>query len=234
MVAQKSQEIQWRNNGPNEILRTKVMKTLFCSAYLAPVEYYARWVQAEAPLLEVHENYQKQTIRSRTCIGGANGPLTLNIPVEHPGEAVGHQKMNQARTVTEFRWARQHFRSLETAYRTSPYFEYYEDRFHALYFEEEPVGLLDFNLRAHRLVCRLLGIEENPATTSCYEDSPADTLDLRKAFSPKKESLAEFPSYTQVFDDRFGFQPNLSIVDLLFCCGPDSLQYLKDVKLPPL
>ena len=84
------------------------------------------------------------------------------------------------------------------------------------------------------MVCHLLGIEENPATTSCYEDSPADTLDLRKAFSPKKESLAEFPAYTQVFDDRFGFQPNLSIVDLLFCCGPDSLQYLKDVKLPPL
>ena len=234
MVAQKTQEIQRRKNSPKEILRTKVMKTLFCSAYLAPVEYYARWVQAEAPLLEVHENYQKQPIRSRTCIGGANGPLTLNIPVEHPGEAIGHQKMNQARTVTEFRWARQHFRSLETAYRTSPYFEYYEDLFRDLYFEEEPVGLLDFNLRAHRLVCHLLGIEENPATTSCYEDSPADTLDLRKAFSPKKESLAEFPAYTQVFDDRFGFQPNLSIVDLLFCCGPDSLQYLKDVKLPPL
>ena len=106
MVAQKTQEIQRRKNSPKEILRTKVMKTLFCSAYLAPVEYYARWVQAEAPLLEVHENYQKQTIRSRTCIGGANGPLTLNIPVEHPGEAIGHQKMNQARTVTEFRWAR--------------------------------------------------------------------------------------------------------------------------------
>lgn len=210
------------------------MKTLFCSAYLAPVEYYARWVQAEAPLLEVHENYQKQTIRSRTCIGGANGPLTLNIPVEHPGEAIGHQKMNQARTVTEFRWARQHFRSLETAYRTSPYFEYYEDLFRDLYFEEEPVGLLDFNLRAHRLVCHLLGIEENPATTSCYEDSPGRYARPAQGFFPEKRKPRRIsvlhPGIRRPF--RIPTQPEYRRSAVLL--RPDSLQYLKDVKLPPL
>ena len=204
MVAQKTQEIQRRKNSPKEILRTKVMKTLFCSAYLAPVEYYARWVQAEAPLLEVHENYQKQTIRSRTCIGGANGPLTLNIPVEHPGEAIGHQKMNQARTVTEFRWARQHFRSLETAYRTSPYFEYYEDLFRDLYFEEEPVGLLDFNLRAHRLVCHLLGIEENPRPPRATKIRPPIRSTCARLFPRKKKASPNFrptPRYSTTVSD---------------------------------
>lgn len=232
MVAQKTQSKEKRNG--QKILKT-VMRTLFSSAYLAPVEYYAHWVQAENPVIDPHENYQKQTYRSRTRIGGANGPLTLNIPVGHPeDEAVGHQKMSQARTVVEFRWTRQHFRSLETAYRTSPYFEYYEDLFNDLYFGSDAGGLLDFNLSAHRLVCRLLGIPEKTALAETYEDSPADALDLRRAFSPKKESAAEFPAYTQVFDDRFGFLPNLSIVDLLFCCGPDALQYLKNVKLAAL
>lgn len=211
------------------------MKTLFSSAYLAPVEYYAHWVQAESPVMDIHENYQKQTFRSRAYIGGANGPLTLNIPVVHPADGgAGHQKMAQARTAVEFRWARQHFRSLETAYRTSPYFEYYEDRFYRLYFETPTDGLLEFNLQAHRLVCELLGIDIHPAFTQAFCAAPADTHDLRNRFSPKCPSRTEFPPYTQVFGDRLGFLPNLSIVDLLFCCGPDSLEYLKNIPLPAL
>lgn len=207
------------------------MKTLFSSAYLAPVEYYAQWVQAERPVIDTHENYQKQSYRSRTYIGGANGSQAVTIPIVHAEQGPGHQRMSEALTVLEFRWPQQHFRSLETAYRTSPYFEYYEDRFRALYFGEHTAQLLDFNLQAHRLVCDLLGIPGNPETTACYEESPADTLDLRKAFSPKQQGRAEFAPYTQVFENKFGFQENLSIADLLFCIGPDSLEYLKNVKL---
>lgn len=207
------------------------MKTLFSSAYLAPVEYYAHWVQAGQPVIDTHENYQKQSYRSRTYIGGANGSQSVTIPIVHTEQGPGHQKMSEALTVLEFRWPQQHFRSLETAYRTSPYFEYYEDRFRELYFGGHTEKLLDFNVQAHRLVCGLLGIPDEPETTSLYEESPADTLDLRRAFSPKQKSGSVFSSYTQVFENKFGFQENLSIADLLFCIGPDSLEYLKNVKL---
>lgn len=210
------------------------MRTLFSSAYLAPVEYYARWVRSEHPVMDVYEHYQKQTYRSRAYIGGANGPLALNIPIVHPEKGNGHQGMSEAVTATEFRWAQQHFRSLETAYRTSPYFEYYEDRFRQLYFGPDTENLLAFNLNAHRLVCRLLGIDETIAVTDRYEPDPADTLDLRKAFSPKTPSPIAFEPYTQVFDNKFGFQANLSIVDLLFCEGPGALEYLQNLNLTAL
>lgn len=211
------------------------MKTLFSSAYLAPIEYYAHWLQAENPVMDIHENYRKQTFRSRTYIAGANGALTLNIPIAHPSQGgAGHQKMAQARTVTEFRWERQHFRSLETAYRTSPFFEYYEDRFKELYFSGETDNLLSFNLRAHRLICGLLGADTDTAVSQAYQADPQDTLDLREAFSPKRAGDTVFPPYTQVFDDRLGFLPNLSIVDLLFCCGPQAAEYLKNIKLSAL
>ena len=133
------------------------MKTLFPSAYFGPVEYWAAWIQSEKPVLEIHENYRKRSYRSRACIATGNGILPLNIPVRHTGNAsTGRMKMEQAATSVEFRWAREHFRSLETAYRTSPYFEFYEDMFRELYFGDVS-SLLDFNIRAHKLVCRLLG-----------------------------------------------------------------------------
>lgn len=208
------------------------MKTLFPSAYFGPVEYWAAWIQSEKTVLEIHENYRKQTYRSRACIATGNGILPLNIPVRHTGNAsTGRMKMEQAATSVEFRWAREHFRSLETAYRTSPYFEFYEDMFRELYFGDVS-SLLDFNIRAHKLVCRLLGIDDHVEITPAYEGSPADTADLRMAFSPKTIPATRFEPYTQVFVTKHGFLPNLSILDLLFCCGGrDALEYLKNVEL---
>lgn len=208
------------------------MKTLFPSAYFGPVEYWAAWVQTDSPVIETHENYRKQSYRSRACIATGNGVLPLNIPVRHTGNAsTGRMKMGEASTSVEFRWAREHFRSLETAYRTSPYFEFYEDMFRELY-AGDVSSLLDFNIRAHKLVCRLLGIDDHVEATLRYEDSPEGTSDLRMAFSPKTQPATRFEPYTQVFETKHGFLPNLSVLDLLFCCGGrDALEYLKNTEL---
>ncbi|MDD4820099.1 MAG: WbqC family protein [Flavobacteriales bacterium] len=209
------------------------MKTLFSSAYFGSIEYYAAWVQAENPVIDIHENYQKQTYRSRAYIGGANGALALNVPVRHIGRGgVEHQNMVNATTSVEFRWAKEHFRSLETAYRTSPYFEFYEDAVKTLYFSDDVERLLDVNIKAHKIVCHLLGIDENFSTTEEYISTPNDAVDMRNAFLPKKSTETNFEPYTQVFEVKNGFLPNLSILDLIFCIGGrEALEYLKNVKL---
>lgn len=208
------------------------MKTLFPSVYFGPVEYWAAWVQADSPVIETHENYRKQSYRSRACIATGNGVLPLNIPVRHTGNAsTGRMKMCEAATSVEFRWAREHFRSLETAYRTSPYFEFYEDMFRELY-AGDVSSLLDFNIQAHKLVCRLLEIDDRVETTLHYEDSPEGATDLRMAFSPKTQPATRFETYTQVFETKHGFLSNLSVLDLLFCCGGrDALEYLENTEL---
>lgn len=183
--------------------------------------------------METHENYQKQTYRSRTHIYGANGLLALNVPVRHMGRGgVEHQLMSQTMIADEFRWQREHFRSLETAYRTSPYFEFYEDTLSPIF--DTPTGgsLLDLNMETHRVVCRLLDVECSIQTTSEYEKSPSETLDLRGAFLPKKQPLSHFEPYTQVFEHKNGFLPNMSILDLIFCVGGrEALSYLQDLEL---
>lgn len=209
------------------------MKTLFSSAYFGSIEYFAAWVQAECPIIDIHENYQKQTYRSRSYIGGANGVLALNIPIRHTGRGnIEHQSMKNATTSVEFRWAREHFRSLETAYRTSPYFEFYEDMIRNLYFSDEIEQLLDVNLKSHQIVCQLLEIDKKINTTTEYISEPEDTKDLRNAFLPKKNTTTTFEPYTQVFEVKNGFIANLSILDLIFCIGGnEALQYLKNVKV---
>lgn len=206
------------------------MKTLFSSAYWGSIDYYAAWVASENPIIEVCEHYQKQTYRSRAHIYGANGLLSLNVPIRHSrGGTEGHQMIKDTLISDEFPWRREHFRSLETAYRTSPYFEYYEDSFSHIYDTAREGSLLELNLETHRVVCRLLGIDSHIEQTTSYEKNPYDTLDLRNAFLPKKPSQSTFEPYTQVFEDKCGFIPNMSILDLLFCIGGrEALSYLKN------
>ena len=209
------------------------MKTLFSSAYWGSIDYYAAWVASESPVIEACEHFQKQTYRSRTHIYGAGGLLSLNVPVCHKGrESEGHQVISNTMIADEFQWRREHFRSLETAYRTSPYFEYYEDTFRHIYETRNGGSLLDLNIETHRVVCRLLGIDPRVELTSSYEKNPEDTLDLRTAFAPKKPSQSDFEPYTQVFEDKCGFMPNMSILDLIFCIGGrEAFQYLKNHKV---
>lgn len=194
------------------------------SLYLAPVEYYAALFRAEKVLLEVNDHYQKQSYRNRCHIGGANGVLALSIPVEKPPTAKG--SMKDIRIANHGNWQHLHWQAIVSAYGSTPYFQYYEDDFRRFY-EEKTVFLHDFNEQLRRLVCRLIGIETEVSYTGSYIQQPAEQFaDLRETIHPKRASNYQSTTYYQVFADKQGFINNLSIIDLLFNMGNESLLYL--------
>jgi len=181
---------------------------------------------------EVEDNYQKQTYRNRCYISTDQGKHLLSIPVKHVGGNQGRQKYKDVRLKNDYPWQRQHWRTLQTAYRTSPFFEYYEDEFAPL-FENEYYFLLDFNLKTIQVICDCLQIESPHEHTLNYEiEAPRSFFDARDWVNCKKEKLAfEQKEYVQVFGDRHGFIKNTSILDLLFNEGTNALSYLRDINL---
>lgn len=181
-------------------------------------------------VLEISDNYQKQTLRNRTYIYGANGKQALNLPIKHVGGDTGRQLYRDVKIENHFDWQRLHWKSLETAYRTSPYFEYYEDDLVRI-FERAYTYLLDVNIDTIETVLACLLVHINFDTTSVYEEEP-QCKDYRYLSSAKKEYPVTMPLYHQIFSDKHGFIPNLSILDLLFHEGPNATEYLNQVILP--
>ena len=175
--------------------------------YFGPISQYVAMANAETVLFENEDNYQKQTYRNRMYIYGANGKLSLNIPIKHTGDKTQHQKYKDVRIENEFNWQKQHWKSLQIAYRTSPFFEYYEDDLQPLY-EKKFKFLLDLNYNCMDLL--------------------ADCLQLDLKAEKTEEYILE--PYSQVFDAKFGFLKDLCILDLLFNEGPGSQSYLKQQK----
>ena len=181
-------------------------------------------------VLEISDNYQKQTLRNRTYIYGANGKQALNLPIKHVGGDTGRQLYRDVKIENHFDWQRLHWKSLETAYRTSPYFEYYEDDLVRI-FERPYTYLLDVNIDTIETILACLLVHINFDTTSVYEEEP-QCKDYRYLSSAKKEYPVTMPLYHQIFSDKHGFIPNLSILDLLFHEGPNATEYLNQVILP--
>ncbi|WP_299799106.1 WbqC family protein [uncultured Maribacter sp.] len=175
---------------------------------------------------EVNDNYQKQTFRNRTYISNDRGKHILSIPIIHAGRANGRQKYKDVLIDNSYPWQRQHWRTLETAYRTSPFFEFYEDDIRPLYHQTYE-SLLDFNLKTIETIFECLQLEMPTEKTLAYETTPEGKEDFRFLISAKFTPQLNIETYTQVFGDRHGFTPNLSILDLLFNLGPNSIQYLK-------
>jgi hypothetical protein len=195
-------------------------------------------VQSSDIIFEVEDNYQKQTYRNRALIAHSNGKLLLSIPIKHydPNSLIegNHHKTKDVIIDNNFPWQSQHWKSLETAYRTSPYFEFYEDDLKPLFFIPES-SLLDFNMKIFTLICGLLDISMEFSTTKNYEKKPSCT-DLRFLANPKiKQSTYKYleyiQPYTQVLEANHGFLSNLSILDLLFNEGTNSVSYLESQKL---
>lgn len=203
---------------------------LLSSAYLAPVSYYVALYNAPHATIERCDNYLKQTYRNRSTIGGANGGMDLSIPIEKPTS--GRAVMRDIRISDHGNWRHLHWNALLSAYRSTPFFEYYADDF-APFYEKPAEFLFDFNEELRQLISPLVGVDTPLYYTDEYIDEvPANLLDLRERIHPKKEigSGAAFPTkpYYQVFSSKFGFQPNLSIVDLLFNMGPEAELILRD------
>jgi hypothetical protein len=203
---------------------------LLSSTYFGPIDYFANVFQAEETRIEVEENYQKQSYRNRCSIYGANGKLDLNVPVTHNKTIGKRLTTKEALIANEFNWQKLHWKSIESAYRTSPFFEFYEDDLRPL-FEKKHKFLLDLNFEVLETLQDLLQEEWNISKTTEYEMSPEGIIDLRKEFSPKKETKIAIPEYTQVFSNKLGFIPNLSILDLIFMEGTNAESYLRDISL---
>ncbi len=184
--------------------------------------------QNDKIIFEVEDNYQKQTYRNRCNIYGANGKLQLNIPIIHSKKRE-RQKTKDIKIDQSERWQQLHFRSIQMAYRSSPYFEFYEDDLSPLY-EGNQKFLLDFNLKCHEFLMNALLENISYSKTTAYEVTPK-IKDHRYLANSRKEATYNFEKYTQVFDDKYGFIPNLSILDLLFMEGPNAVTYLQKQTL---
>ena len=186
------------------------------------IAYVCELTKYEEILIETQENFIKQSYRNRCKILSANGVLPLIIPIEHNGS----QLISEIKTQSETNWKRHHWQSIISAYNNSPYFLYYKDKFEVIYFDKHINTLFDFNFKLLELCLKLLKIDTKIRFTEVFfkEYQP----DFRNRFSAKKVELNEvqFKPYSQVFDSKFGFQTNLSIIDLLFSQGPDSKVYI--------
>ena len=201
--------------------------SLQASSYLPPIQFFIEIATTNSVCIEAHENYTKQSYRNRCEIYGANGKLPLCIPIHK--NRVGRTKIKDAKINYSDRWQKVHWKSLESAYRRSPFFEYYEHEFVAFYNSKKHTFLFDYNLELLNKTLQLIGMNPEISFTEEYIKSPKNiTADLRNIDPKDRDSEAEnYTRYIQVFEDKKGFSPNLSIVDLLFNEGPNSSTYLK-------
>ena len=196
------------------------------TAYLGPVQLYTKLYAYEHLYLETQENYLKQTYRNRCIIAAANGPQSLTVPIVKPDTLKCLTR--DIRISDHGNWRHLHWNALVSAYRMSPFFEYYDEDF-APFYEKKYDFLMDFNESLREVICNLIGLEPKISETTEY--LPEVPADYREIIRPKHETHDETFSpapYYQVFKERFGFQPNLSIVDLLFNMGPESILVLKN------
>ncbi|MFO8129043.1 MAG: WbqC family protein [Bacteroidales bacterium] len=197
----------------------------FSTAYFPPVEYMARMMQADKILIEGQETYARQTYRNRCIIQSANGPLMLTVPVR---KIYGnHTRTSDIRVSYQYDWATLHIRALEAAYNASPYFLYYKDALQRTLSANHET-LLGLNMALLKQIMEWLNWEKEAGVTKTFHHRIPDGKDLRFVFHPGRttENAPAFPVYIQVFSEKHGFQPNLSILDLLFNLGNETTRYL--------
>lgn len=198
--------------------------------YFPPISYFA-WLVKREVVLERKEHFVKQSLRSRCEILGSNGKLQLTVP---KAKSDGQLPMDACEIFNEGAdWKKQHWRSLTAAYRNSPFFDFYADELRPL-FEKEHTHLFQLGIDSIQIICEFLNIRFRPEYTSVHVTHPSQ-INLRNAWN-KGEYAAKAPvklytPYIQVFNDRSSFVPDLSILDLVFCLGPESISYLKNLEL---
>ena len=197
---------------------------IFPIFYIPPVSYFSGIKQCNYDFkLEIQEHFPKQTYRNRASIYSPNGTLDLMVPVIKGSKV--HTRVRDVRISDEFKWQRLHWKSFESCYRNSAYFEYYESEFNAFYTKKYEF-LFDLNIELFSWVLKQLKLSPEIQFTEEYFKTYTETLDFRSKFPVKDKQLnGDAKPYFQVFDDREGFKPNLSIVDLLFNQGPQAKSF---------
>ena len=203
---------------------------ILSTSYFAPIQYYCKLIQHSNILIEQWENYSKQSYRNRCNIYGANGALALSVPVV---KATSKKILTKDVKISyDTNWQKLHFKGIESAYKSSPYYEYYIDDLEK-FFTQKWEFLLDYNMDIQNEVFQILDIEPKVELTNDYiEVAETELVDFRDSIHPKtskaKKDFEFNPEiYTQVFGDKHGFIPNLSILDVIFNLGPEGFDYLE-------
>jgi len=193
-----------------------------CPAYLPSIRYMA-WIVAKKEVTFVlTNNYQKQTYRNRTEIYGANGKLKLTIPISH-NKFQKNQLDSEVKIFNDSCWQRDHWKSLESSYRSSPFFEFYEDDLYN-FFHRRHEKLMDLNIALIKKIFSLLEITIEFKKTNKVDE-------FSELIHAKQKTIYKIPFYHQVFNSKYGFINNLSILDLIFNVGPESNNYLKKLQI---
>ena len=201
---------------------------LLQTTYFGPVQWYQKLKRYDHCVIEQYDSYQKQTYRNRCVIATANGLQALTVPVDHSPLTIDHVQCKDLRISDHNQWRRVHWNALQSAYSESPFFEYYADDIRP-FFEQKYEFLIDFNEAIRQKMCELLDIETSVSYSSGFRVHGSGVRDFREvihAKHPQDDPEFQPRSYWQVFQHRYGFQPNLSILDLLFCMGPEAVFYL--------
>lgn len=196
---------------------------LFIPSYFSPISHYAELMNTEEIIFEMDDNFQKQSYRNRCYIFNTNGKQLLNIPVKHPISS-NRKKTKDTLVENVTPWQDQHFKSLKTAYRNSPFFEFYVDDI-APIFEKKYTYLQDVNIDTFLFVTEALQLSSDFKKTTSYILEP-ENKDFRNLAAIKNQPEKLVDTYIQMFDDKHGFIPNLSILDLLFMEGPNAISFL--------
>ncbi len=203
------------------------MKTIIHPTYFPSISHYVAIAKSTNLVLEFDDNFQKQTNRNRMYIYSPNGLQLLNVPVKQA--IVLHQKTRDILIENDFDWQKQHFKSLESAYRSSPFFEYFEDMLVPV-FQKKHIFLMDLNLASMEFIAQALRFPFVFEKSEEYFKNLENHIDYRQLADGKKDKNT-FEQYPQVFEQKAGFLNNLSVLDLIFNEGKFALDYLKSQKL---
>lgn len=195
------------------------MKLLIDYQYFGTVNYYKILFDFKYIEFEEYERYQKGSFRNRTIIPGANGLINLSVPLQNGRDQ--RSLFKDIKIAYKENWVLQHTRALDACYRRAPFYEYYRDSLFSILASQEEY-LMQLDKKLSQWVLKMLKAKMEIAYTSYYQiQLEEDVKDARGICLPnQKIPLNEMVKYAQVFEDRNGFQPNMSILDLLFCCGP--------------
>lgn len=199
------------------------MSVLLSTTYFGPIQWYQKLYRAERVEIEQWESFRKQTYRNRCLIATTNGIQALTVPVEHSDSPL----IKDIRLSDHGNWRHLHWNALQSAYGESPFFEYYQDDIRP-FFEKHWEFLLEFNEAIRLKMCELIDIQPNVSYTKEFvsEENMASFRDVICPKHPQDDPDFTPRRYYQVYEQKHGFLPNLSILDLLFNMGPESIFFL--------
>ena len=201
------------------------MKIIIHPTYFPNIFSFKTIINSTNILFEVNDHYVKQTLRNRTSIHAANGKLNLSIPVKF--SSTKKEKYKDIRICYDSNWQKIHLKSIESAYKNSPFYDFFEDYFINFYNKKEKF-LVDLNFSSIRLIFEILEKELNCSFTNEYLEKYIDLTDYRSLLTNKNfKEKANFKNYTQVFQEKNGFIENLSSIDLIFNKGLDFEDFIK-------